>query len=318
MRISTQMMYEQNMRGITDSQSRWLGFGEQMSTGKRVNRPSDDPIAASQAVVLSQAQSQNSQYALARTFATQKVSLEENILGQVTTAIQSAQDKIVYAGNGSLSDTDRASVATDLKGIRDQLMNLANSTDGNGRYVFAGYKTDKAPFDDTNGDYNGGAVAISQQVDSARNMQISHTGTEVFDTFTSNAKAEPDGSDPDTTNLFKILDNAIAALNTPTDGDQTKMDALTASVDKANRGLSNSLDNVLTVRADLGTKLTELDKLDALGDDRALGQTQQMSDLVDVNWNSAISSYTMQQAALQASYKAFSDMQGMSLFQLNK
>jgi len=312
------MMYEQNMRGITDSQSRWLGFGEQMSTGKRVNRPSDDPIAASQAVVLSQAQSQNSQYALARTFATQKVSLEENILGQVTTAIQSAQDKIVYAGNGSLSDTDRASVATDLKGIRDQLMNLANSTDGNGRYVFAGFKTDKAPFDDTNGDYNGGAVAISQQVDSARNMQISHTGTEVFDTFTSNAKAEPDGSDPDTTNLFKILDNAIAALSTPTDGDQTKMDALTASVDKANRGLSNSLDNVLTVRADLGTKLTELDKLDALGDDRALGQTQQMSDLVDVNWNSAISSYTMQQAALQASYKAFSDMQGMSLFQLNK
>ena len=42
MRISTQMMYEQNMRGITDSQSRWLSYGEQMSTGKRVNRPSDD------------------------------------------------------------------------------------------------------------------------------------------------------------------------------------------------------------------------------------------------------------------------------------
>jgi len=305
------------MRGITDSQSRWLGFGEQMSTGKRVNRPSDDPIAASQAVVLSQAQSQNSQFALARTFATQKVSLEENVLGQVTTAIQAAQEKIVYAGNGSLSDTDRASVATDLKGIRDQLMNLANSTDGNGRYIFAGFKTDSVPFDQTNGDYNGGAVAISQQVDSARNMQISHTGTEVFDTFTSNAKPEPDGSTAET-NLFKILDTAIAALNTPTDGDQTKMDALTASVDKANRGLSNSLDNVLTVRADLGTKLTELDKLDSLGDDRALGQTKQMSDLIDVDWNSAISSYTMQQAALQASYKAFSDMQGMSLFQLNK
>lgn len=317
MRISTQMMYEQNMRGITDSQSRWLGDGEQMSSGKRVNRPSDDPIAASQAVVLSQAQSQNSQFALARTFATQKVSLEENVLGQVTTAIQSAQEKIVYAGNGSLSDNDRASLATDLKGIRDQLMNLANSTDGNGRYIFAGYKTDNVPFDQTNGDYSGGSEAISQQVDSARNMQISHTGSEVFDKFTSNAKPEPDGSTPET-NLFKILDKAIDALNTPTESDQTKMDALTDSINQANRGLSNALDNVLTVRADLGTKLTELDKLDALGDDRALGQTQQMSDLVDVDWNAAISSYTMQQAALQASYKAFSDMQGMSLFQLNR
>ena len=86
---------------------------------------------------------------------------------------------------------------------------------------------------------------------------------------------------------------------------------------KTNRGLRNSLNNVLAVRAEVGTQLNELDNLDALGTDRALGQTQQMSDLVDVDWNAAISSYTMQQAALQASYKAFSDMQGMSLFQIN-
>ncbi|WP_230351809.1 flagellar hook-associated protein FlgL [Lelliottia sp. WAP21] len=317
MRISTQMMYEQNMQGITNSQSKWLGYGEQMATGKKVNRPSDDPIAASQAVVLSQSQAQNSQFSLARTFATQRVSLEESVLGQVTTAIQSAQEKIVYAGNGTLSDVDRASLATDLQGIRDQLLNLANSTDGNGRYIFAGYKTDSAPFDQTSGDYNGGDTAISQQVDSARTMQISHTGNTVFDKFTSNAKPEPAGSTQET-NLFKILDSAIASLNVPLEGDEAKGEALTASIDKANRGLSNSLDNVLTVRADLGTKLNELNKLDALGDDRALGLSQQMSDLVDVDWNSAISSYTMQQAALQASYKAFSDMQGMSLFQLNK
>ncbi len=317
MRISTQMMYEQNMRGVTESQSKWLSYGEQMSTGKRVNRPSDDPIAASQAVVVSQSQAQNSQYTLARSFATQKVSLEENVLGQVTTALQSAQEKIVYAGNGTLSDNDRNSLATDLQGIRDQLVNLANSTDGNGRYIFAGYKTDTAAFDQTTGDYVGGSTPISQQVDSARTMQISHTGSDVFESFTSNAAPEPGDATPEK-NMFKILDNVIAALKTPVEGDQDKADQMTLDIDKANRGLRNSLDNVLTVRADLGTKLTELSSLDSLGSDRALGLTQQMSDLVDVDWNSAISSYVMQQAALQASYKAFSDMQGMSLFQLNK
>jgi flagellar hook-associated protein 3 FlgL len=62
---------------------------------------------------------------------------------------------------------------------------------------------------------------------------------------------------------------------------------------------------VLSVRAELGTQLSELSSLDSLGADRALGQTQQMSNLVDVDWNAAISSYVMQQAALQASYKAF-------------
>ena len=135
MRFSTQMMYQQNMRGITNSQAEWMKYGEQMSTGKRVVNPSDDPIAASQAVVLSQAQAQNSQYTLARTFATQKVSLEESVLSQVTTAITECSGKIVYASNGTLSDDDRASLATDIQGLRDQLLNLANTTDGNGRYI---------------------------------------------------------------------------------------------------------------------------------------------------------------------------------------
>ncbi|MGX9741287.1 flagellar hook-associated protein FlgL [Pseudocitrobacter corydidari] len=311
MRVSTLMMYQQNMRGITSSQSEWLKYGEQMSTGKRVNRASDDPVAASQAVVLSQAQAQNSQFATARTFATQRVSMEENTLAQVTTAIQSAQEKIVYAGNGTLSDDDRASLATDLQGIRDQLLNLANSQDGNGRYIFAGYKTDTAPFTD-DGTYVGGSQNVAQQVDASRSMVIGHTGDKIFDSLTSNAKPGTDS------NLFEMLDTAIAQLKIPVSDDESAQEIASAAIDKTNRGLSNSLNNVLSVRAELGTQLNELDKLDALGDDRALSQTQQMSNLVDVDWNETISNYVMQQTALQASYKAFSDMQGMSLFQLNK
>jgi flagellar hook-associated protein 3 len=311
MRISTLMMYQQNMGGITNSQSQWLKYGEQMSTGQRVNRASDDPVAASQAVVLSQAQAQNSQFATARLFATQRVSLEETTLTQVTKAIQSAQEKIVYAGNGTLSDDDRASLATDLQGIRDQLLNLANTQDGNGRYIFAGYKTDSAPFDST-GTYVGGTENVAQQVDASRTMVIGHTGDKIFESQTSNANPDADK------NIFTMLDTAIAALNTPVSDDETAQATATAAIDKTSRGLSNALNSVLTVRAELGTQLNELDSLDAMGDDRALAQTQQMSNLVDVDWNETISNYVMQQTALQASYKAFSDMQGMSLFQLNK
>lgn len=317
MRISTQMMYEQNMRGITDSQSRWLSYGEQMSTGKRVNRPSDDPIAASQAIVLSQSQSQNSQFALARTFATQKVSLEDNVLAQVNSAISSVREKLVYASNGTLNDDDRLALATDIQGIRDQLMNLANTTDGNGRFIFAGYKTESAPFDSVTGEYRGGAEAITQQVDTARNMAISHTGQQIFESITSNAEQLPGGGYGET-NMFKILDSAVAALKTPIENDPAAAAVQNQVIANAQIGIQNTENNILTVVADVGTKMNELEKLDTLGNDRALGQTKQMSDLVDADWNEAISSYTMQQAALQASYKAFSDMQGMSLFQLNK
>lgn len=147
-------------------------------------------------------------------------------------------------------------------------------------------------------------------------MVIGHTGDKIFDSITSNAVAEPDGSASET-NLCHA-DSAIAALKTPVADSEADKETAAAALDKTNRGLKNSLNNVLTVRAELGTQLNELESLDSLGSDRALGQTQQMSDLVDVDWNATISSYIMQQTALQASYKAFTDMQGLSLFQLNK
>lgn len=174
MRISTQMIYQQSMQNIITSQSNWLRYGEQMSTGKRVIRPSGDPIAAAQAVVISQAQSINSQFQLARIFATQIVSLEESVLSQATSLLHSAQEKVVYAANETLSDDDRTSIATDLQRLRDQLLNLANSTDGNGRFIFAGYMTEKPPSVDSGSGvpYQGGSQNVSQQVDAARTMVI--------------------------------------------------------------------------------------------------------------------------------------------------
>ncbi len=133
MRFSTQMMYQQNMRGITNSQAEWMKYGEQMSTGKRVVNPSDDPIAASQAVVLSghRRKTASTRWRV--------LSPLKSVTGRVYLAghhrYPECSGKIVYASNGTLSDDDRASLATDIQGLRDQLLNLANTTDGNGRYI---------------------------------------------------------------------------------------------------------------------------------------------------------------------------------------
>ncbi len=320
MRLSTAQIYDQQMRGISNSQASWLKVGEQLSSGKRVVNPSDDPVAAAQAVVLGQAQAQTSQYSTARGFATTNISQEETNLQQVTSVVQQAQTLVVAAANGTLSDDDRASYAQQLTAVRDQLLNLANTTDGNGRYMFAGYNTDTAPFtQDANGDvtYVGGTTPITQKVDASRTMTTNHTGDQVFMSLTSNPTVEPDGSASES-NIFTTLNTAINSLNTPLqDADDTTKDAASAALDKTNRGLKNSLNNVLKVRSELGTQLSELDNLDAKGDDTKVNQTTQMSNLVDVDYTSAISSYTMQQTALQASYKVFSDMSGMSLFQMN-
>lgn len=320
MRLSTSMMYDQQMRGITNSQASWLKAGEQLSTGKRVINPSDDPVAAAQAVVLSQAQAQTNQFKTARVFATNSVSQEETNLQQVTTVIQSAQSVVVAAASGTLSDDDRQSYATQLEGMRDQLLNLANSTDGNGRYMFAGYKTDSAPFTkaaDGSVTYTGGETPITQKVDANRTMTTSHTGSQVFMSVTSNAEKDADGNTLDG-NIFDTLNNAIKALNTPVaDASDADTKAAADAVSKLSRGLSNSLNNVSKIRSELGTQLEELDSLDSKGQDTALNQSTQMSGLVDVDYTAAISSYTMQQTALQASYKVFTDMSSLSLFKLN-
>ncbi|WP_292990955.1 flagellar hook-associated protein FlgL [Pantoea sp.] len=320
MRISTNMIFEQQVRGITDSQASWLKSGEELSSGRRVNNPSDDPIAASRAVVLSQTQQQGKQYELARTFAEQGLSLEENTLKGVTTAITAAQTLIVNGSTGTLSDNDRGSIATQLEGIRAQLLNQANSQDANGRYIFAGYKTDSAPFVDTAGtgvSYAGGAEAITQKVDSSRTMTVAHTGDDIFMSITSNAKKEPDGSASEA-NMFTMLDSAIAALKVPQDNaDAATKKTFQDAMDKTNRGLSNSLDNVSKVRSEIGIQLDEIGTLNAQGDDRSVIYNSQMSDLVNVDLTEAASSYTMKQTALQASYKTFTDMSKMSLFKMN-
>ncbi|HAT23403.1 MAG: flagellar hook-associated protein FlgL [Pantoea sp.] len=320
MRLSTNMIFNQQVRGISDSQASWLKVGEQLSSGRRVNNPSDDPIAASRSVVLAQTQAQSSQYSLARTFATQGLSMEENTLTGVTSTIQDAQTLIVNGSTGTLSDDDRGSIATQLEGLRSQLLNLANSKDGNGRYIFAGYKTDSAPFVDNGSGavtYAGGSDAITQKVDTSRTMTVGHTGDDIFMSITGNAKKEPDGSASET-NIFNMLDSAIAALKTPlADADDAAKKTFQDAMDKTNRGLGNALNNVLTVRAEIGTQLSELSTLDGQGGNRDVILSSEMSDLVDTDYTSAISSYTMQQTALQASYKTFTDMSKMSLFQLN-
>lgn len=80
MRLSTSMIYHHNLDAIRESYRKWENTGQQLATGKRVNVPSDDLIAASQAVKLSQSQALNSQYSVARTSATNSLSAETNVL----------------------------------------------------------------------------------------------------------------------------------------------------------------------------------------------------------------------------------------------
>jgi flagellar hook-associated protein 3 FlgL len=183
MRIATSTIFEAGTRQLGTLQSDMAKLQLQMSTNKRVVSPSDDPIAAARALEVTQSQSINTQLDTNRANARSSLSQEEVILNGVTELMSSVQELVVKAGNASLGDADRASIATELEGRLSDLLGLANSTDGNGAYMFSGYKSATQPFNQTatGARYDGDQGQRNVQIGSTRSIPISNSGSAVFE-----------------------------------------------------------------------------------------------------------------------------------------
>ncbi len=404
MRVATSTLYQQGLASMSLQQSSLLQIQQQLGTGRKVLTPSDDPVAATRALGVTQASAINGQYATTRKQANIALGTEENTLSTVTTVTQNIQTLLVQAGNGTLSDADRASLATALKGQYEQLLGLANADDGNGQYLFGGTRSGSAPFVQGNGgvQYIGNTEQQQFQVDVARQMPAGSNGREVFQSVQASAGyvlkgdsvnnkgnatygqvSTTDPTDPlygtplkltfsnaSGTMQYSITDESttpptaigtpvnfgsptqvkVAGITftvsgTPQNGDtitmqpasqgstdmfanlKTVIDTLDKPVmsdtDSANlsnviatgiRQFSNSLDNVLTVRASVGSRMQELDALDAIGTNRDLTYTQTLSGLQDLDYAAAITEYYQRQTALQGAQQSFMQIQGMNLF----
>ncbi|QEZ92625.1 flagellar hook-associated protein FlgL [Proteus sp. CD3] len=312
MRLSSNQIFSQRVDNITGSQSKWMTEGNKISSGRRVEKPSDDPMAASQAVMVKQSESRNQQYATARGFAKNSMSLQMSLASQMVNITTKIQETLVAAGNdATLSDEDRASLADQLEGLKDQLVGIGNTKDGVGRYIFAGFQSDKPPFvADATGKitYQGGDKQITQKVDSNIEMVTNFTGIETLQSSGSK------GTAPD---IFEALDGAITALREPLAGKpQADRDAALEKIDAANRVNRATLNNISSVEAKLGLQLQELDNLDDLGADTSLRNAKRLSELRELDWTQAISDYYQEESVLQASYKVFNDMKDMSMFKM--
>ncbi|MBI6529001.1 flagellar hook-associated protein FlgL [Proteus vulgaris] len=312
MRLSSNQIFSQRVDNITSSQSKWMTEGNKISSGRRVEKPSDDPMAASQAVMVKQSESRNQQYATARGFAKNSMSLQMSLASQMVNITTKIQETLVAAGNdATLSDEDRSSLADQLQGLKDQLVGIGNTKDGVGRYIFAGFQSDKPPFvADATGKitYQGGDKQITQKVDSNIEMVTNFTGIETLQSSGSK------GTAPD---IFEALDGAITALREPLTGKpQADRDAALEKIDEANRVNRATLNNISSVEAKLGLQLQELDNLDDLGADTSLRNAKRLSELRDLDWTQAISDYYQEESVLQASYKVFNDMKDMSMFKM--
>jgi flagellar hook-associated protein 3 FlgL len=405
MRIATKTIYDNGVSQLNTLQAQLQKTQMQLSTGRRVVTPSDDPVASARALEVSQSKEMNVQFASNRSNAKASLSLVDNTLANTDDLLQEVKSKIVAAGNPSFTLADREALAKELDGRLEDLLGQANATDGSGAYLFSGYKSDTKPFtrSATGATYNGDQGQRELQVASSRKLATSETGSAIFEsnltgngnfqtsvdpnnvtrggtgiispgvvtnpgaltghdytlnfgvagvpavtTYTitdvtagTTGPAQPyvsgqpiafGGMSMDITgapangdvfnvnpsknqSVFETMTNLIAALRGPSGSPQAGA-ALTNALNLANQNISNSLDNVLSVRASVGARLSEVDHLDSAGDDLNLQYSSQMSDLVDLDPVEAISRFTQQQTTLEAAQKSYKALAGLSLFNL--
>lgn len=182
MRISTNTLFESGSAKLSDLQSSLAKTQQQISTGRRILTPADDPVASARALEITQSQAANAQYGTNRSAAKSTLSQEEVTLQSVTSLLQDIRVQTVNAGNGALDDSQRGYIATQLRSDFGQLLGLANTRDGNGDYLFSGFQSSTLPFTQTPGGatYNGDQGQRLLQVGPARQLAISDSGDDVF------------------------------------------------------------------------------------------------------------------------------------------
>ncbi len=234
MRISTATLFSESVTTMNQLQVNLAKTQSQISTGRRIVNPADDPAAAARATELNQADAANTQYAANRTAVTNTLSLGESILGSVTLLLQDVKTMTVQAGNPGLNQSDLRGIAADLDGRLQELIGLANSTDGAGNYLFSGAQGKIQPFVAGSGGvaYQGDDVQRLIQAAPSRQIASTDSGADIFmrikngnGTFQSVANTANTGSGiisqgrvPDATqysaNSYRVTFNVVAGVTT--------------------------------------------------------------------------------------------------------
>jgi flagellar hook-associated protein 3 FlgL len=137
-RLSTNTIYNTGIYRLNTLQSGLQRLGDQVATGRKILTAADDPIAAARVLEVSQSDSVNTQFQVNRQTAKASLSQVESVLSSATDLIQDVQTLAVGAGNATFSDSDRKALATEIRGKLDDMLGVANSSDGAGNFPVFG------------------------------------------------------------------------------------------------------------------------------------------------------------------------------------
>ncbi|MCE1969866.1 flagellar hook-associated protein FlgL [Enterobacter cloacae] len=301
MRLSTLYMYKNSAEAMTKRMSQSNDVYLRMSAGKMLLKASDDPAAATDAVKQQDALAKLEMYSSVRSLARGALEHQDNILNGVGNLLTTTlKEKIIAAKSDTYSAEDRKALGEEIKGIRANLLDLANNRDASGNYIFSGFKTDTPAFDDV-GNYRGGDEARRQTVADGTEMQVSHLGKEVFG------------------DIFMVLNDAVVALTADPDG--ADYDAnLKAALSAASLAVDEGINRLGKAQAEIGTNLQQLDALDLSGAVLINDTIVKVQNAIGSDTSklvTLVSESQMSELAFNASMFVYKKMQSMNLFTMS-
>jgi flagellar hook-associated protein 3 FlgL len=184
MRVSTSQIYSIATLGISQAQNAVTKTQEQMATGKRVLSPADDPVAATTILQLNQELARTEQYKKNIDVADNSLNLEETNLQTVVDLVHRIREIAVSAGNTAVyTAADYDALAAEVDTRINELLNLQNTRNASGQYIFAGYQSGTKPFEGDGGGnyaYKGDEGQLRLQASSSVSVAVSDSGKKLF------------------------------------------------------------------------------------------------------------------------------------------
>lgn len=297
MRVTTLMSSSATLRDLNDGLSRLSRLQNQLSSGKQITRPSDDPYGTSRALSLRGELGGLDQYQRNVDDGTGWLNTSDTALSQMSDVLARVRELLVQGGNDTAGPAERGAMADEIDQLAESVKQEANVQYG-GRYIFSGTATDTAPYALGGADrYQGNAGTITRAIGPQVQLPIN------IDVHALLGDGQAAGDDKLLNTLRDISDHLRGS--TPADATALRGTDL--------QRLDANLDTLNGIRADVGARTNRLAIASSRLSGLALNSTKLLSDVEDADMAQTITQYATQQAAYSAALKAGANIVQSSL-----
>lgn len=298
MQISTSRLFDRASAQMTNIQNDLAKSQAQIGTQKQVLNPSDAPDQAAAISRLKSVISRQDNYMKALDTVQARLDAESTTLTNAGDVLVRMKELTIQASNGTQGTVSRLAIATEMKGLRDQLVSLGNSTDPSGNYIFSGSRV-KSPAFKTNTDgsvfYQGDQTKMSIPVGDQRAIAINRPGTTAFVPVVRNGTG---------VSFFDAIDGLIAGVKT---GDASVMQRGLTEMDTLHNG-------IVLAQAHAGTDMKVVEQQSAAIDDTKLSLKTALSKIEDLDMATAVTDMQKLMLSLEAAQSSFAKTSQLSLF----